>query len=323
MHLGSKNLGAKKAAVQRLAECYMSNPTVRLLACRNVNTTYLADDGNNKLVIRITAKSSLGRRHVDDFQRAAQTASLVEKAGIRTRKVFLTGDTLVPYAYQISEYIEGRTAEDLSDDPEIWEQIGALARKINSIKTIGFGDQPYENPDRSWADYISEHINGILKFQRNPVNQRLSQQVRFRRDEIDRLGELLEPLKKIKPDLRLIHGDLGPHNVIVNKQRQITAVIDWDLVKSFPAEHQVGLCTFWNSLDQPIAQAKTRAFMKGYAKSFDPRVIKSLQIYEYLTQLPYHTHQAAIQHIIRAIAGLADPMPRIMDAKEELAASLA
>jgi len=323
MSTGIDSISHKKLAAQRLADEFLKSPKLTLLAKRDVNTTFLAQDGSGKLIIRIADKQSLGRLHLKEYQRAERASRLVRAAGIGTRKVLLTGDSLVPYAYQVSEFIEGQTAEDQgTDEIKVWHRIGQLARHINSIKTDGFGDEPFVIPNESWKNYISEHIAGIIRFQKDPANDHLKQKVRFRTAEIKRLEKLMQPLKHIKPDLRLVHGDLGPHNVIVDQKGDITAVIDWDLAKSFPAVHQVAVCTFWGSYQEPRAMARYKAFMKGYAQDFVPDILKAFQIYEYLTQLPYHSHQTEIQSIIRMLSGL-DQAAGTTPAKEELAVGIA
>jgi Ser/Thr protein kinase RdoA (MazF antagonist) len=317
-------VGSKRLAAKRLADEFLTHPQLKLLAKRDINTTFLARDGNSKLIIRIADKQSLGRQHLKEYERAERASRLAAAAGIGTRKVLLTGDSLVPYAYQVSEFIEGQTAEEQgTDEVKIWYQLGRLARRINSIKTVGFGDEPFVIPDRSWKNYISEHIDGVIRFQKNPINDRLRQNVRFSTAEIKQLKELMQPLKHITPELRLVHGDLGPHNVIVNQSGEITAVIDWDLAKSLPAAHQVALCTFWSSYQEPKAMARYKAFMKGYGQVIDPDILKAFQIYEYLTQLPYHSHQTEIQSIIRFFAGRYDSSAAGSGYREGLAASMA
>jgi Ser/Thr protein kinase RdoA (MazF antagonist) len=304
-------ISAKKHAAKLLAGHFLANPQVSILARHDVNTTFLAKDEKDKLIIRIADKETLGRQHLNEYQRAAKASELVSAIGIRTRQMLLTGDSLVPYAYQVSEFINGQTGEEYQGhELAIWEQIGRLAKQVNSIKTEGFGDEPFHKPSTSWRDYITRHISGIMKFQSNPKNERVAQKVRFTSAEIKRLEKLLQPLKDIKPDLRLIHGDLGPHNVIVDNQGKVIAVIDWDLAKSFPAEHQIGLSTFWNSYQQPEAAARRGAFLKGYGSNFDHRLVSAFQIYEYLTQLPFHSHQEAAKDIIGLLAGLHDLSPK-------------
>jgi Ser/Thr protein kinase RdoA (MazF antagonist) len=318
------SVSSKRLAAKRLADEFFTHPGLTLLAKRDINTTFLAQNGISKLIIRIADKQSLGRQHLKEYERAERASRLAAAAGISTRKVLLTGDSLVPYAYQVSEFIEGQTAEEQgADEVKVWYQIGQLARRINSVKTVGFGDEPFVIPDRSWRNYISEHIDGIIRFQKNPVNDRLRQKVRFSAAEIKQLKELMQPLRHIKPDLRLVHGDLGPHNVIVNQSGKITAVIDWDLAKSLPAVHQVALCTFWSSYQEPRAMARYKAFMRGYGQVFDQDIFKAFQIYEYLTQLPYHLHQIEIQSIIRFLAGQFDSSTAGDSYRQGLAASMA
>jgi hypothetical protein len=69
--------------------------------------------------------------------------------------------------------------------------------------------------------------------------------------------------------------------------------------------------------------ARYKAFMRGYGQVFDHDILKAFQIYEYLTQLPYHIHQIEIQSIIRFLARQFDSSAAGDSYRQGLAASMA
>lgn len=299
--MDNKNLAAggglsrQDAAALKLAGQYLRPPIkLQLLKKGDYNSTYLGNDKDQKLIVRIAEKFLYGQSNLPPYQRAADAVVAAGAAGVPVGETLVTGDKAVPFVYQIYKFVEGISG-DFYNGPQLdlWEQLGTIAQRINRVKTTGYGDEPFDTPTKPWPDYISEKISGLLAFQRNPKNEHLEQKVVFTTAELNIAGRLMEPLPYIKPDMRLVHLDLAPRNVIVNEFGKIVGVIDWDHAKSFPAEHQVALSTFWNNYPDPKAQQRKRAFLTGYGVELDESLIKAFMVYEYLTQLPYKNQSFA------------------------------
>jgi aminoglycoside phosphotransferase (APT) family kinase protein len=272
---------ARKRAAAILARI-MIGPDFKLepLPSISSNSVFLASDRQPKLVIRIGAADAYYR-----FRQAAQAMQAAKKAGVPVAKVVLTGRELVPCAYQITEYLEGSDGDKYPVDKlRIWRQIGAAAAKINQVHTSGLEYDLFPRLDSvSWQAFINQKLDQLVKFwpEFRHWKSRKSEPF-FTRSELAVIFQAMETLRTYEATERsLIHIDLAPRNVLVNNKGRLVGVLDWDGAKSFPPAHQVATTTFW------LGPAEEKAFLKGYKRQFDPRLVLAFQLYEYLTQIPF------------------------------------
>jgi len=295
----------KRRAALILARRYLNKPRLKQLTIGDLNTTYLASDGENKFIIRIAEKTSFGERYLPTFIKSAKAADAVRRAGLPAGQVLLSGDELVPYAYQVVEYIDGETADQFPGPKTgIWHQVGKAARRINQIHPNGIGETPFEAGSQSWNDYIDNKIKQVIGFHRSPNRDLVKRGHVFELWELNIFERLMQPIRTSDEPLGLTHSDLGLHNVLINPKGEVIGIIDWDHAKAFPAAHQIAVSTFWNSYRDKHAQACRIAFLEGYGQKVDPDLVRAYQLYEFLSQLPFHTYKSSVRQMLRLVAGI-------------------
>jgi Ser/Thr protein kinase RdoA (MazF antagonist) len=145
---------------------------------------------------------------------------------------------VVPFDFQVMAEAPGHSLRDFDDDDDaILPLLNALGRAIARLHRVGlegFGwidtspmAKPEADPSRvigifgSWGDYVmlrlDEHLSICVTIGAISPN------------EADRIGQLIGDsaglLQAHEP--RLLHGDLGNHNVFVSGG-QVSALIDWE-----------------------------------------------------------------------------------------------
>lgn len=288
----------KNIAAYRLARHFMKAPFELSFISENCdNRVYLAKSQNSKLVIRV---ANLG--HYKALKQAETASNLAKAAGVPTPDIIATGRRLVPFAFQVSRYVEGISGDHYKGDKlAVWYQIGQQARKINRVRTTGYDYDlfPPKQLQTPWQGYILRKIIEVVGFFEGYKLRPLDRQVLFTEDQLRLLKDYLDVLPRVRFDPCLIHVDLALRNVVVNDQGKVVAILDWDNAKSYPQPHQIATTTFW------LKPAEAEAFMLGYGQRFDPDIIKAFQVYEYLTQIPYHPLDTALsaKRILLWLAG--------------------
>ncbi|MBR0750595.1 aminoglycoside phosphotransferase family protein [Bradyrhizobium jicamae] len=153
----------------------------------------------------------------------------------RTERVQFQGDG-VPFDFAILGFAEGAVLRDLGDavldaQPNYLRTLGAALHAIHDVEGHGAGlldckgkaEQPPTGVHDDWRAYQALLFEPHLRTCRDAgfVDAAMS-------DRIVRLFETMQPALRNRP-LRLLHGDLGPHNICVDPVTQkVTAVLDWE-----------------------------------------------------------------------------------------------
>ena len=110
--------------------------------------------------------------------------------------------------------------------PDLWRQIGGFASAIRTHSAPGFGTElrargQLHFADRDWFAYIRPRIRGglgVLESHDGPHIPLL----------LEKWKQRVDGLETWTVEHRLGHGDLGPHNVLVDTDSmKVTGVVDW------------------------------------------------------------------------------------------------
>lgn len=209
----------------------------------------------------------------------AYAAGLLADLALPTTRYLLIDEskTRLPFRFALTTYLSGEPAETFASHPgypDVFRQIGALAKTLHSVKLPAFGELPGpSNPDnashiRSLADY------SFARFVEYGGDARLVTRLRaiFDRD-FDRIaGASTQPV--------FAHDDLHPGNILVtetNGQLIISGLIDYgnaqasasvtDLAKTiFICEHSAPGCApaileGYGPIDHPSPQEALAMYM--------------------------------------------------------------
>jgi len=143
---------------------------------------------------------------------------------------------IVPFDYQITEYLEGKTLYELYQlqthkiNPVLFYQFGELTGKIHTVKTKHFGFFNIKNIiDNNkgvgihfqWRKHISKNFGKHLAF---CLDKKIITH-KMHNDILTLFLSSLFILDEIDPVL--LHGDLANHNVFTDGKKILT-LIDWE-----------------------------------------------------------------------------------------------
>lgn len=141
----------------------------------------------------------------------------------------------MPFDFSILEYAPGIVVRDLGDDVLDQEQqylsaLGKVLRDIHQVHAEGAGPldlteftQVPRGVHDSWPDYINLHLVDHI---RSSAGAALIDSSIARR--IEALFDEMVPSLTGRP-MRLLHGDLGNHNICVEpRTRAVSSIIDWE-----------------------------------------------------------------------------------------------
>lgn len=181
------------------------------------------ESNGNRYVLRIN-KSDYGfKKDVYAFEHFANES-------IPIPKIFHIGKLDNEHAYCISEFIAGKTIQEL-DRPAVEALLPATLKMLHAIrdvdisKTSGFGEFDISGSGKSasWQEWLLTHIS-LTEYNWDEVmNGGL-----IKKDFLDKVFDAFKKLVEQVPNERkLIHGDFSSNNVIVTDNK-IVAVLDWD-----------------------------------------------------------------------------------------------
>ncbi len=115
-----------------------------------------------------------------------------------------------------------------------WTDTEVIAQAIRAVHTVAGLALPR-------ADLTEECINDLRNRQHHPW---VADRGRELMTAVDRLEAVIDRCRSIDVPHVVCHRDLFPHNVLVDGNGHLTALLDWGSVQSAPREHDlfVGLC---------------------------------------------------------------------------------
>jgi aminoglycoside phosphotransferase (APT) family kinase protein len=213
--------------------------------------------------------------------RDAYAASLLADLALPTTRYLLIDEskTRLPFRFALTTYLNGEPAETFAAHaayPDLFRQIGALAKTLHSVKLPAFGELPKPtNPDnashiRGFADY------SFGRFVAYGGGSKLAVTLRaiFDRD-FDRLaGASTQPV--------FAHDDLHPGNILVteaNGQLAISGLIDFGNAQASASVTDLAKTIF---ICEHSAPGCAPAILEGYGSIDHPSPREALAMYTLL-----------------------------------------
>jgi hypothetical protein len=181
-----------------------------------------------------------------------------------------------PFDFAISAFADGVTLRDLGDavldeEPGYLFGMGQALRRVHQVEGSGAGLVDCDTAagaapagvHAAWRDYVTvrlpDHVGACARIGHVSTAQA---------DAILRTFADMQPALAGRP-VRLLHGDLGTHNVCVDPStRAITALLDWEdalvgdplydvaMVSSFQPERRMGAFLAGYGLDPTIEEQR-------------------------------------------------------------------
>jgi aminoglycoside phosphotransferase (APT) family kinase protein len=193
---------------------------------------FLQSNTNTKYVIRVNRLSNMTidlAMHSDDLLQ-----TVLQEQNIFTPNVFLTDCSrrYYPFDYQIQSYVDGINITEYDNEDElIIPKLELLADEMNKIHLIsGLGYGPLkikENTGENQVDIVGVHSNWMDYLKTN-LNDHLNlclSLAAISESEFRFISDIFDI--NIEVDSRLLHADLGNHNLFYCRNNRI-GIIDWE-----------------------------------------------------------------------------------------------
>jgi len=148
------------------------------------------------------------------------------------------------HAFCISELIEGITLQDAKPEQitELLQPLTDVWTAINETNisgTVGYGefDESANGKYKMWQDFILSVLDYNWNKVANLIDRTLVENIKV---ELKRLAS------SCPSERRLVHGDFGANNVIV-EDRQIKSIIDWENALYGDPLYDIAIAYFWSS----------------------------------------------------------------------------
>lgn len=183
--------------------------------------SFRADDGD--FIIRISPDP----HRINSFIKEQWATSAAKKEGVPVAEILEVGSEMIGLPYMITRALDGGDAVHHPKRLEILRELGRLGKKINSIKTAGFG-QSFDWSDNklsrnaSFKDWLYNEYDAEGKLELLRTHKLITPQ------RTRALKKVFSAAAKEKGRPVLNHSDLRLKNVIANEKGGIMAVIDWE-----------------------------------------------------------------------------------------------
>jgi len=173
-------------------------------------------------------------------------------------------------AFMVQELIPYKTANlEIKEKQHalFWEQIGSLAKKINSVECHGYGQVFNQNS----ADFVLRSEKEHLNTEKSAANlHRLFRESLLNKVELNRIYQRCAQDLTTSQTSKLFHGDLIGNwsNIFVNGETEIVGVVDWEFAGAGNAaaiELATALYVLYRDGNSPSQVEKIfRLILKGY-----------------------------------------------------------
>jgi aminoglycoside phosphotransferase (APT) family kinase protein len=198
---------------------------------RTLHYVYLVKTTDGEFIIRINAAGMFFK----ELQFYVELWAQQELAKLNLPHITIydidTSRNLVPFDFEVSEVVKGKSLHDLpltELNRDMFTQLGKFVGAIHNIKTQGFG--PLNIPKiltsvpvgvhESWSEFITLNLDHHLEYDVMTGTLTVA--------EADAIRDELEILKTLDvPQPVFVHGDIANHNTFADNGK-ITAVIDWE-----------------------------------------------------------------------------------------------
>ena len=220
------------------------------------NTNYLAADGDNTAVVKLS-RPHRERGALDEYRKEAWCAGRARELGIATPEVLEVG-IFDGRAFAVHSFIEGDAPSALQAE-STWQVLGDYARRIHSIPVTGWG-RTFAADGRfaeSWTSHLEYNIAALTTGDELIARGVLTEgsSLLLRRE--------LEHLTRSDLRFGLCHGDIALWNTLIDS-RGHPWLLDWGCAASSVVPHyeinEIKRTT--NASERQLA-----AFLRGYGLS--------------------------------------------------------
>jgi hygromycin-B 4-O-kinase len=175
-------------------------------------------------------------KRTSDFAREHCVIDRVREAGIPAPEVLDQGEH-DDWAYLILKWLPGRSATDHPKRLDILRESARLAATgIHLIRPIGYGhdfalEGQCSNGHLSWRAWLDEVLDASGRVARLRKHDIISD------EQLKKLRDTLEEVRRWTGAPVLNHGDLRLKNLMVDDDGSIVAIIDWDSSVSVIGPH--------------------------------------------------------------------------------------
>lgn len=234
MKLEKKNAPARRVEKFRglaryvVAHHFGSRPTrLKSLAGGLTNFVFEAAHAEGEFIVRI----SPNKDGLNIFIKEHWVEREARKAGVPTAEILETGDSLIPYPYAVSRKAKGKSSINHPQREKIVRELGGLAKKVNSIRTHGFGETfDWSNNQLSRDATLKDYLTGEYKYEAKL--ETLGRLGLCSEKTVTSLRRVFREMLKLDVKPTLSHGDLRLKNVLADSEGRVTAIIDWEKATS-------------------------------------------------------------------------------------------
>ena len=216
-----------------VAHHFGSNP-VRLTSKSGglSNFVFEAKHSEGDFIVRISPDKARLNAFIKEHwcERAARAA------GVPTAEILETGASIIPFPYVIARSIDGIDAVNHPERAKIVTELGKYAKKINGIRTRGFGETfDWSNNELSRNRTLKEYLEGEYCYEAKIDTLERSRLCAA--STIKSLKKIGREMLKIGSKPSLNHGDIRLKNSLADESGKIIAIIDWEKATSNIAPH--------------------------------------------------------------------------------------
>jgi hygromycin-B 4-O-kinase len=187
------------------------------------NFVFEAKHAEGDFIVRI----SPDKARLNAFIKEHWCERAARRAGVPTAEILETGASIIPFPYVIARSVTGIEGVHHPERQKIIEDLGRQARKINSIRTRGFGETfDWSNNELSRNTNLKEYLEGEYGYEARI--ETLDRSGLVPSPTLKALGRIMRDLSKQKVRPVLNHGDMRLKNVLADEAGKIVAVIDWE-----------------------------------------------------------------------------------------------
>jgi len=182
----------------------------------DVNQVFVVKTSKNKVLLRLNKER-------DEFRKEEWCINKAKKKGVLGPEILKVGK-YKGITYMAYKFIEGKSGKEIKIDKSIiWRKLGEYGKKINSIKTKGYGDKLDIKTGKfsgSWNKFINYNLKSLNK------NDKLMKLKVYNEKQLPIIRKYFMKLKLKKHKFGLTHNDLAPENIIIDNNKNFT-LIDW------------------------------------------------------------------------------------------------
>ena len=188
------------------------------------NHVFEARLGKDELILRISEKPD----KLQVFMKEQWAVTAARKIKIPTPEILEVSNDVLGLPYMISRKVEGRPATSVGRERmAVLKELGEYAVRINGIKTHDFGHIFDWSPNRlsrnrTWPQYLDNELK---------VQERMEIFARTRilnSGSLKKLRQAIRSMRRWTGNPTLSHGDIRLKNALVNEDRKVVCILDWE-----------------------------------------------------------------------------------------------